>query len=88
MGTNYSFTENNENIVKMIYSKAALKNPVKASYVNKLLVGIQKHQKVSRKTSKILFFLMTMITCSSVSYADVNPDEEVLFYDMTVDKGF
>jgi hypothetical protein len=54
------------------------------------ILGIDMPQpfKISRKTSKIPFFLMTMITCSSVLYADVNPDEEVLFYDMTVDKGF
>jgi hypothetical protein len=31
---------------------------------------------------------MTTITCSSVLYADVNPDEEVLFYNMTVEEGF
>jgi hypothetical protein len=44
--------------------------------------------KISRKVAKILFFLITMTISYSALYADIGPDEEVLFYDMTVDEGF
>jgi hypothetical protein len=88
MDISCSFTASSENTVKTKYLRVALKHPIKVSFVKKLGVDIQKHQKVSRKVAKILFFLITMTISYSALYADIGPDEDVLFYDMTVDESF
>jgi hypothetical protein len=47
-----------------------------------------QHLKNSQKINKTLCFLIMLTVFGSEVRADVNPDEEVLFYDMTVDEGF